>query len=78
MAQTGCWGMEGEKPRGLRERSTEGCSPQYRGLGQQAGGRMKEKKKKGKEKKRRKEKNELRHGEWSGKPSEGAMFVTLK
>lgn len=34
--------------------------------------------KKGKEKKRRKEKNELRHGEWSGKPSEGAVFVTLK
>lgn len=46
--------MEGEKPRGLREGSTEGCSPQYRGLGQQAGGRMKEKKKKGRKRKEEK------------------------
>lgn len=56
MAQIGggCWGMEGEKPWGLREVSTEGCSPQAQRaqqLEQQAGGGMKEKKK-GKEKKR--------------------------
>lgn len=30
------------------------------------------------EKKKENNKNELRHGEWSGKLSEGAMFVTLK
>lgn len=38
-----------------------------------------EEKREGKEEeKKKKEENELCHGEWSGKSSEGAMFVTLK
>lgn len=68
MAQigVGCWGMEGEKPWGLREVSTEGCSPQAQRaqqLEQQAGGGMKEKKK-GKEKKRGEKKRRERAVPW--------------